>query len=75
MHVLSKLGSSNVADLLRRVAAKDRAAFAELYATTSSKLLGVILRILQRRSISEEVLQEVYVKIWERAADYNPALS
>lgn len=73
MRVLSKAGSSDVADLLRRVAAKDRAAFAELYAATSSKLLGVILRILQRRSIAEEVLQEVYVKIWARAADYNPA--
>lgn len=73
MRVLSKTGSSDVADLLRRVAAKDRAAFAELYAATSSKLLGVILRILKRRSISEEVLQEVYVKVWERAADYNPA--
>ncbi len=73
MRVLSKTGSSEVADLLRRVAGKDRAAFGELYATTSSKLLGVILRILQRRSISEEVLQEVYVKVWERAGDYNPA--
>lgn len=73
MRVLSKAGSSEVTDLLRRVADKDRVAFAELYAATSSKLLGVILRILQRRSISEEVLQEVYVKVWERAADYNPA--
>jgi RNA polymerase sigma-70 factor (ECF subfamily) len=73
MRVLSKAGSSDLADLLRRVAAKDRAAFADLYAATSAKLLGVILRILQRRGISEEVLQEVYVKVWERAADYNPA--
>ena len=73
MRVLSKAGSSDLADLLRRVAAKDRAAFADLYAATSAKLLGVILRILHRRSVSEEVLQEVYVKVWERAADYNPA--
>ncbi len=73
MRVLSKVGGSDLVDLLARVAAKDRAAFADLYAATSSKLLGVILRILQRRSLSEEVLQEVYVKIWERAADYNPA--
>jgi RNA polymerase sigma-70 factor (ECF subfamily) len=73
MRVLSKAGNSDLADLLRRVAAKDRAAFADLYAATSAKLLGVILRILQRRSISEEVLQEVYVKVWERAADYHPA--
>jgi RNA polymerase sigma-70 factor (ECF subfamily) len=27
---------------------------------------------LHRRDIADEVLQEVYVKIWERAADYKP---
>lgn len=72
MRVVSKPGSSNMADLLQRVAAKDRVAFTKLYDATSSKLLGVVLRILSRRSVSEEVLQEVYVKVWERASDYNP---
>ncbi|WP_092869048.1 sigma-70 family RNA polymerase sigma factor [Hyphomicrobium facile] len=56
--------------LLQRVARQDRAAFAEVYAATSAKLYGIVLRILRRRDIADEVLQEVYVKIWERAGDF-----
>ena len=62
---------SDLADLLAKVAAKDRAAFAALYRATSAKLYGVVARILPSGEASE-VLQEVYVKIWERAADFDP---
>jgi RNA polymerase sigma-70 factor (ECF subfamily) len=59
--------------LMQRVAARDRAAFATLYAATSAKLYGVILRILRRRDVADEVLQEVYVQVWERAGQYDAA--
>ena len=36
-----------VVDLLTRVAAQDRAAFRDLYATTSAKLMGVLVRRAQ----------------------------
>ena len=62
----------DINDLLSRVARKDRAAFADAYRATSPKLYGIILRILKRRDIADEVLQEVYVKIWERAAEFDP---
>jgi len=42
-----------------------------LYAATSGKLFGIILRILSRRDIAEEILQEVYVKIWQKAGDFD----
>jgi RNA polymerase sigma-70 factor, ECF subfamily len=61
--------------LLARVAHRDRAAFADLYRTTSAKLYGIILRILKRRDVADEVLQEVYVKIWDRASDFDPKLA
>src|SRR5262249_27424672 len=48
-------------------------AFAALYRATSAKLYGIIVRILVRRDLADEVLQETYVKIWERAADFDPA--
>jgi len=57
--------------LMHRVAARDRQAFAALYTATSAKLYGIVLRILQRRDIADEVLQEVYVQIWERAGLYD----
>jgi RNA polymerase sigma-70 factor, ECF subfamily len=59
--------------LLRRTAWRDRAAFAALYAQTSAKLFGIALRIMQRREAAEEVLQEAFVAVWQRAEDYDPA--
>lgn len=64
-------GDVDLVDLLRRVAARDRAAFAALYRNTCAKLHGVTARILTRGDLSAEVLQEVYVRIWEKAADYD----
>lgn len=64
--------SADIADLIARCALRDRAAFATLYRRTSAKLYGVTLRILKDRSDADEALQEVYVKIWQRADRYAP---
>ena len=61
--------------LIAAVAKGDEAAFAELYQTTSSKLFAVALRILRNREAAEEVLQESYFRVWEKAGDFNPALA
>jgi RNA polymerase sigma-70 factor (ECF subfamily) len=60
-------------ELMRRVAAGDRAAFGKLYAATSAKLYGVVLRILRRRDLADEVMQEAYVRIWNNARSFDPA--
>jgi RNA polymerase sigma-70 factor (ECF subfamily) len=62
--------SPEIAALISRTALRDRAAFSDLYQRTSSKLFGVVLRILKDRAEAEEALQEVYVKIWQRADRY-----
>ena len=62
--------ASEITALLSRVSLRDRAAFQDLYRRTSSKLFGVCLRILNDRAEAEEALQEVYVKIWQRADRY-----
>lgn len=60
-------------ELLMRVAAGDRAAFGAVYAATSAKLYGIVLRILKRRDLADEVLQETYIRIWKNAATFDPA--
>ncbi len=62
--------SVDIAHLIARTALRDRGAFRDLYQRTSAKLFGVSLRILKDRSEAEEALQEVYVKIWQRADRY-----
>src|SRR5947208_14490190 len=61
--------------LIAAVAKGDEVAFERLYAATRAKLFGVVLRILRRQDLAEEVIQEAYVKIWNSAGQFNPALS
>ncbi len=61
--------------LLAAVAKGDEAAFERLYTATRAKLFGVVLRILRRQDLAEEVIQEVYVKIWNNAGQFNPGVA
>lgn len=61
-----------VADLLLSVADGDQRAFAELYDLLSARVFGLILRVLVNRSQSEEVLQEVFLEIWQSASRFAP---
>ena len=67
--------SADISDLIARTAGQDRQAFSQLYEATSSKLYGIVLRILKRRDIAEEVLQEIYVKVWEKAGTFDRRIS
>ncbi len=59
-------------DLIGKIARGDREAFARLYDVTAARLFGIALRILGRRELAEEALQESFVALWERAGDYSP---
>jgi RNA polymerase sigma-70 factor (ECF subfamily) len=61
--------------LLAAVANGDQAAFERLYAATRAKLYGVVLRILRRHDLADEVLQEAYIKVWNNAGSFDPRLS
>ena len=61
--------------LLAAVAKGDRAAFERLYVATRAKLYGIVLRILRRADLADEVMQETYLKIWNSAGQFDPALA
>ena len=61
----------SIESLLRDVAEGDRAAFAQIYDRISSRVLGLIIRVLRDRAQSEEVMQEVFLEIWQGAAKFD----
>jgi len=56
---------------LARITGGDRAALQTVYRLTSAKLFGVCLRILGEQAEAEDVLQEVYMTVWRKAADFD----
>lgn len=52
--------------LVYRVQGADKQALSALYDITGSKLLGIIIRIVVDKSEAEEVLQEVFIKLWQQ---------
>ena len=69
------LDPQQLKSLLLAAGKRDAAAFRQLYNATSSKLFGFALRILNKRELAEEVLQESYVAIWNNAANYQSHLA
>ena len=67
--------SRGLAALLARCGVGDRAAFAALYDATSAHLFAVVLRINRDRAQAEDILQEVYVKVWRAAQSFDAAQS
>jgi len=61
------------AELLHAIARGDESALAALYDRYHSILLGLLLRILHSRVEAEDVLQEVFLQIWQRAANFDEA--
>ena len=75
---LSASASIDAAQLhiwLAAVVRKDAVAFRALYDATSPKLFGFVLRIVNKRELAEEVLQESFVNIWNNAGSYQASLA
>lgn len=58
--------------LLQRCASGDSAALRTLYDGVAPQLFAVLLRILHRRDLAEEALQEVFMSVWRNASSYRP---
>ena len=58
--------------LLQAAGAGDRQAFARVYQLASPRLFAIALRIARRRDMAEDILQEAFLTIWEKADRYDP---
>jgi len=65
------LRPSQEIDLMRRIAAGDGEALSQVFDLHSPVVLGLLVRILGRRSEAEEILQEVFLQIWTQADRYD----
>ena len=61
--------------LLAAVGKGDKAAFERLYGATRAKLYGVLLRILGRPELADDVMQETYLKVWQMAGRFDPTIA
>lgn len=57
---------------IRLVAGGDREAFRRLYAHSSDKLFAICIGITNNHAAAQDVLQDTYLKIWDRAQSYDP---
>jgi RNA polymerase sigma-70 factor (ECF subfamily) len=62
--------TADIEDLIARCGLGERAALDALYNAVAPKLFGICLRILKDRPAAEDVLQEVFVKIWHASDRY-----
>lgn len=60
-------------ELLQRVAQGDRVSFETLYDRFSGVLFSTAYRVLNNQEAAEDVLQDVFIQIWEKAPLYDPA--
>jgi len=58
--------------LIKKIAAGDQSALMDLYNRTSRLVFSLVLRDLEDPGVAEEVLLDVYTRIWRQAAAYDP---
>jgi len=57
--------------LLKKIGAGDRVSFDLLYDRFADRLFGIAYGVLNQREAAEDVVQDVFVQIWEKAALYD----
>lgn len=67
------LVTTDLDELLRRVAQQDVDAFAAFYDQTRARVFGLVTRVLRDPGYSEETTQDIYLQVWRTADAYNPA--
>lgn len=62
---------TDAARLLQRIASRDRTALAQLFDQQAGRLVAIARRIVSRQDLAEEVVQDAFVAVWQRADQYD----
>lgn len=62
--------NQRLVDMLHGCAQGRQPAFQKLYQLTSPQLFAILMRILKRRDLAEEALQDAFLSVWRNASSY-----
>ena len=65
----------NESDIIQKVIARDEKSFELLYDEYAPRVYGLVLRMTQSKELSEEIVQEVFLKLWNNIDKYDPQKS
>lgn len=68
---MTTIANVSCSDLISQIAGGDRAAFRLLYDTAGPRLFAICLRMMRSRPEAEDVLQDAFVKIWEKSWQFD----
>jgi RNA polymerase sigma-70 factor (ECF subfamily) len=58
---------------IARIGERDERALAALYDATLPRVYGLVLRIVRRPGLAEEVVEDAYFQVWRQALRFDPA--
>ncbi|MEQ8574725.1 MAG: sigma factor, partial [Fulvivirga sp.] len=67
----SKQGIIEQDQLVQRLKARDKSALSYLYDNYSAAIYGAISRIINDEDVAEEVLQDAFMKYWDKIESYD----
>lgn len=62
---------AQLCDWIDRIVEHDERALASLYDATLSRVYGLVLRIVRRAALAEEVVEDTYFQVWRQAARFD----
>lgn len=71
LFLIAKFSPMQLEQLVERFRKKDVSAFETLYGMYAENICGVINTIVKNEGRSQEICQDVFVKIWDNADSYN----
>lgn len=71
MMLHSQVRPDDIDALLPAIARGDRAALATLFDGEAGRLIAIARRIVRRPDLAEEVVQDAFVSIWQRASQFD----